>query len=48
MQCIYMNPLSSYAAFGGDSGCIYTVGEDYFETVDRNNGGAQNLIEVQN
>ncbi len=45
-QCIYMNPLSSYAAFGGDSGCIYTVGKDFFETVDRNSG-AQNLIDVQ-
>ncbi len=45
-QCIYMNPLSSYAAFGGDSGCIYTVGKDFFATVDRNSG-AQNLIDVQ-
>lgn len=45
-QCIYMNPLSSYAATGGDSGCTYTVGDDYFETVLRNSG-AQDLIEVQ-
>ena len=24
-QCIYMNPLSSYAAMGGDSGCKYIL-----------------------
>ncbi len=46
-QCIYLNPLSSYFAFGGDSGYTYTVWEDYFETVHRESG-AQNLIEVQN
>lgn len=44
-QCIYMNPLSSYAAMGGDSGCIYRVGEDNFETVTRSTS-VQNLIEV--
>ena len=37
-QCLYMNPLSSYAAMGGDSGCKYIVGEDYFATIQRNNG----------
>ncbi len=37
-QCLYMNPLSSFAAIGGDSGCLYTVGEDYFETVYRGYG----------
>ena len=37
-QCLYMNPLSSYAAFGGDSGCKYVVGDDYFATYRRNDG----------
>ena len=45
-QCIYMNPLSSYAAMGGDSGCTYTVRDDCFETVQRSSG-AQNFTEVQ-
>lgn len=45
-QCIYMNPLSSYAAIGGDSGFTYTVGDGYFETVQRNSG-AKTLIELQ-
>lgn len=36
-QCLYMNPLSSYAAMGGDSGCKYVVGEDYFATIYRGN-----------
>ena len=36
-QCLYMNPLSSYAAIGGDSGCKYVVGEDYFTTIYRSN-----------
>lgn len=35
-QCLYMNPLSSYAAMGGDSGCKYIIGEDYFATINRN------------
>ncbi|MBR2894174.1 MAG: hypothetical protein IKC03_00765 [Oscillospiraceae bacterium] len=35
-QCLYMNPLSSYAAIGGDSGCKYIIGEHYFYTVYRN------------
>ena len=34
-QCLYMNLLSSYAAIGGDSGCKYVVGEDYFATIYR-------------
>ena len=33
-----MNPLSSYAAMGGDSGCKYIIGEDYFATINRNDG----------
>lgn len=37
-QCIYMNPLSSYAAMGGDSGCKYILGGDYFVTIHRDNG----------
>lgn len=34
-QCLYMNPLSSYSASGGNSGCRYIVGEDKFVTIDR-------------
>ncbi len=34
-QCLYMSPLSSFAAVGGDSGRQYIVGEDYFATVYR-------------
>lgn len=37
-QCLYMNPASSYLAMGGDSGCKYIVGEDYFATINRNYG----------
>ena len=37
-QCIYMNPLSSYVAMGGDSGCKYILGGDYFVTIHRDNG----------
>ena len=44
-QCIYMNPLSSIGAQGGDSGCRYTFGEDYFETETRSSG-ARDLIDV--
>ena len=36
-QCLYMNPLSSYAAMGGDSSCKYVVGEDHFTTIYRRN-----------
>ena len=36
-QCLYMNPLSSYFAAGGDSGCRYLIDEDYFTTLYRNN-----------
>ena len=36
-QCLYMNPLSSFAAIGGDSGCKYVVGENYFATIYRSN-----------
>ena len=37
-QCLYMNPLSSYAALGGDSGCKYVVGPNHFTTIRRNDG----------
>lgn len=37
-QCLYMNPLSSYAAMGGDSGCKYVINEDSFVIIQR--GGA--------
>ena len=37
-QCLYMNPLSSYAAIGGDSGCKYVVGDNYFATYRRTDG----------
>lgn len=44
-QCLYMNPASSYLAMGGDSGCKYIVGEDYFATINRNYG---NFVSVTN
>ena len=37
-QCIYMNPLSSYAAMGGDSGCKYILGGEYLVIINRGNG----------
>ena len=43
-QCIYMNPLSSYAAMGGDSGCKYIITEDSFVTVRRDNGNVINAV----
>lgn len=45
-ECIYMNPLSSYAALDGDSGCTYTIREDSFEIVHRNSG-EQKVIRVK-
>ena len=35
-ECLYMNPLSSWYAFGGDSGATYTFGPDYFSINSRN------------
>lgn len=32
-ECLYMNPLSSYYALGGDSGCRYLIEEDAFVTI---------------
>ena len=43
-QCLYMNPLSSYGAFGGDSGCKYIVGEDYFATIHRGSGEIVSMV----
>ncbi|MCD8192547.1 MAG: M56 family metallopeptidase [Oscillospiraceae bacterium] len=37
-QCLYMNPLSSYAALNGDSGFKYTVGEGSFTATSRGSG----------
>lgn len=34
-QCIYMNPLSSFAAIGGDSGYKYRITEDSFDMIRR-------------
>ena len=42
-QCIYMNPLSSYAAMGGDSGCKYILGGDYLVIINRGNG---NIVSI--
>lgn len=44
-RCIYMNPLSSLIAIGGDSGYQYIIGEDYFTMVNRSgdtNGNTSN------
>ena len=43
-QCIYMNPLSSYAAMGGDSGCKYILGGDYLVIVNRTNGNIASIV----
>lgn len=37
-QCLYMNPLSSYGAFGGDSGYRYHMLEDSFIIENRDEG----------
>ncbi|MCD8254594.1 MAG: M56 family metallopeptidase [Oscillospiraceae bacterium] len=44
-RCLYMNPLSSYAAVDGDSGFTYTVGEGAFTATDRSSG-AQTVTAV--
>ena len=38
-QCVYMNPLSSFAAIGGDSGYRYRIGESSFEMIPRSTEG---------
>lgn len=45
-QCLYMNPLSSYSAMGGDSGCKYIVGEDCFYTINRDDDSSVKVFEV--
>ena len=42
-QCIYMNPLSSYAAMGGDSGLKYILGGEYLVIVNRGNGSIMSI-----
>ena len=42
-QCIYMNPLSSYAAVGGDSGYRYIINENAFVIMNRNSG---NIVSI--
>ena len=42
-QCIYMNPLSSYAAMGGDSGCKYILGGEYLVIINRGNGSIMSI-----
>lgn len=39
LSCLYMNPLSSWAAVNGDSGCTYYVEEDAFIIKNRNYEG---------
>lgn len=46
-SCLYMIPLSSYAPFGGDSGCQYLVSEDSFSIVTRSNGETQTISPVE-
>jgi len=38
-QCVYMNPLSSFAAIGGDSGYRYRIAENGFEMIPRSTEG---------
>lgn len=42
-QCIYMNPLSSYAAMGGDSGLKYILGGEHLVIVNRGNGSIMSI-----
>lgn len=42
-RCIYMNPLSSLGAFDGDNGYTYTVADDCFEIVHRDNGARDSI-----
>ena len=42
-QCLYMNPLSSYAAMGGDSGYKYVISDRSFTILSRNNG---NIVSI--
>ncbi len=40
-ECLYMNPLSSFAAVGGDSGCRYVIGTDSFFILNKSTGDVQ-------
>ena len=42
-QCLYMNPLSSYAAMGGDSGYKYVISDRSFTILSRNNGNVVSI-----
>ncbi len=44
-QCLYWNPLNPAPFPGGDSGCDYLIGEEYFATVWRSDG-SNNIIGV--
>ena len=46
-QCIYLNPLSSYAPMNGDSGYIYRISGNYFEMISRSTG-VPRLTQVSN
>lgn len=46
-QCIYLNPLSSYAPINGDSGYIYRISGKYFEMISRSTG-VPHLTQVSN
>lgn len=37
-ECLYMNPLSSFAAVNGDSGCRYRISGDSFEIENKSSG----------
>ena len=41
-ECLYMNPLSSWYAFGGDSGATYLFQTDYFSITLRSSGATTN------
>ena len=41
-ECLYMNPLSSWYAFGGDSGFAYNFQTDYFTVTHRDSGSTVN------
>ncbi len=43
--CLYMNPLSSFLPIDGDSGFLYRISDDGFETVNSHTG-AKNWMEV--
>ena len=42
-DCLYMNPLSSYAAIGGDSGSYYRIEENAFVEISKRDGSESSL-----